>query len=122
MKAFREAGGGDKPVQAGMKVSWDNDADAALTTAHRLWGNDALPGQSAQTLPRPKDFAALMSLVTPEQVAEAVVCGPDPDAHVARVRKYLDADIDEVYVQQIGPDKDGFFAAWERDVLPQVRG
>ncbi|ORV64967.1 LLM class F420-dependent oxidoreductase [Mycobacterium europaeum] len=122
VKAFREAGGGDKPVQAGMKVSWDNDADAALTTAHRLWGNDALPGQSAQTLPRPKDFAALMSLVTPEQVAEAVVCGPDPDAHVARVRKYLDADIDEVYVQQIGPDKDGFFAAWERDVLPQVRG
>lgn len=122
VKAFREAGGGDKPVQAGMKVSWDNDADAALTTAHRLWGNDALPGQSAQILPRPKDFAALMSLVTPEQVAEAVVCGPDPDAHVARVRKYLDADIDEVYVQQIGPDKDGFFAAWERDVLPQVRG
>ncbi|WP_322859849.1 LLM class F420-dependent oxidoreductase [Mycobacterium europaeum] len=122
VKAFREAGGGDKPVQAGMKVSWDNDADAALTTAHRLWGNDALPGQSAQILPRPKDFAALMSLVTPEQVAEAVVCGPDPDAHVARVRKYLDADIDEVYVQQIGPDKDGFFAVWERDVLPQVRG
>lgn len=122
VKAFREAGGGDKPVQAGMKVSWDNDADAALTTAHRLWGNDALPGQSAQILPRPKDFAALMSLVTPEQVAEAVVCGPDPDAHVARVRKYLDADIDEVYVQQIGPDKDAFFAAWERDVLPQVRG
>ncbi|BBZ74184.1 hypothetical protein MPRS_52770 [Mycobacterium paraseoulense] len=86
-----------------------------------MWANDALPGQSAQTLPRPKDFAALMSLVTPEQVAETITCGPDPEKHVARVRTYLDADIDEVHVQQIGPDMDGFFAAWERDVLPQLR-
>jgi hypothetical protein len=37
------------------------------------------------------------------------------------VRSYLDADIDEVYVQQIGPDVDGFFASWHRDVLPQLR-
>jgi hypothetical protein len=38
------------------------------------------------------------------------------------VRSYLDADIDEVYVQQIGPDLDGFFSTWTRDVLPQLRG
>jgi rhodanese-related sulfurtransferase len=39
-----------------------------------------------------------------------------------QVRKYVDAGIDEVYVQQIGLDMDGFFAAWERDVMPAVRG
>jgi G6PDH family F420-dependent oxidoreductase len=122
VKTFRDAGGGDKPVQAGTKVCWDTDAGAALKTAHRLWGNEGLPGQSSQILPRPKDFAELMSLVPPETVGESVTCGPDPDKHIAQVRKYIDADIDEVYVQQIGPDMDGFFAAWERDVLPQVRG
>jgi hypothetical protein len=62
-----------------------------------------------------------MSLVTPEQVAESITCGPDSDKHAAQVRKYLDADIDELYVQQIGPDKEGFFATYERDVLPQLR-
>jgi len=31
-----------------------------------------------------------------------------PDKHAAQLRKYIDADIDEVYVQQIGPDMDGF--------------
>lgn len=25
------------------------------------------------------------------------------------------------YVQQIGPDMDGFFDAWERDVLPEFQ-
>jgi G6PDH family F420-dependent oxidoreductase len=122
VKQFRDAGGGDKPVQGGTKVCWDRDPDAALKTAHRLWGNEGLPGQTSQLLPRPKDFAALMSLVPPETVAESVACGPDPEKHIAQVRKYVDADIDEVYVQQIGPDMDGFFGAWERDVLPQVRG
>jgi hypothetical protein len=37
------------------------------------------------------------------------------------VRTYLDADVDEVYVQQVGLDMDGFFTSWERDVLPQLR-
>ena len=122
VKTFRDAGGGDKPVQAGTKVSWDVDAEAALREAHRLWANEKLPGQLAQTLPRPKDFADAMTLVAPEAVAESIACGPDPDRHAAQVAAYLDAGIDEVYVQQIGPDMDGFFAAWEKEVLPRLRG
>jgi G6PDH family F420-dependent oxidoreductase len=119
---FRSSGGGDKPVQAGTKVNWGRDAEAALAEAHRLWGNEGLPGQLAQTLPRPQDFADAMSLVPPEAIAESVTCGPDPDAHVAQLREYVDAGADEVYVQQIGPDFDGFFSTWEKDVLPALRG
>ncbi len=62
-----------------------------------------------------------MTLVPRETVAESVACGPEPDKHIAQVRKYLDAGIDEVYVQQIGPDMDGFLSTWQKDVLPQVR-
>jgi G6PDH family F420-dependent oxidoreductase len=102
VKRFRSCGGGDKPVQAGTKVTWDRDADTALDIAHRLWGNEGLPGQSAQILPRPQDFAALQGLVPKDDIGESVACGSDPDKHAAQVRSYLDADIDEVYVQQIG--------------------
>lgn len=121
VKTFRDSGGGDKPVQAGTKVSWDRDADAGLDAAHRLWANEALPGQLAQTLPRPRDFMDAATLVPRDMVAESVACGPDPDAHAAQVRQYLDAGVDEVYVQQIGPDLDGFFTSWQQDVLPQFR-
>ena len=109
------------PVQAGTKVNWDRDADEALATAHRLWGNEGLPGQSSQILPRPKDFAALATLVPKEAVGESVACGPDADIHISQVRQYVEADVDEVYVQQIGPDLDGFFQCWQNDVLPQFR-
>jgi G6PDH family F420-dependent oxidoreductase len=121
VKTFRKSGGGDKPVQAGTKVNWDRDADAALDLVHRLWGNEQLPGRLAQTLPSPKDFSAAASLVPREKVAESVTCGADSDKHAAQVRRYVDADVDEVYVQQVGPDMEGFFAAWEKKVLPQLR-
>lgn len=121
IKTFRDAGGGEKPVQAGTKVSWDRDPDKGLEIAHRLWGNESLPGQLSQILPRPKDFAAAMQLVPKDDVAESVTSGPDADKHAAQLRKYLDAGVDEVYVQQIGPDMDGFFEAWQRDVLPQLK-
>ena len=121
VKAFRENGGGDKPVQAGTKVSWDRDADRGLKEAHRLWANESLPGQLAQILPRPKDFESASTLVPPDKVAESVACGPDSDKHAAQLRQYFEAGIDEVYVQQIGPDMDGFFAAYEKEVLPQLR-
>jgi G6PDH family F420-dependent oxidoreductase len=121
VRAFREAGGGDKPVQAGMKVCWDADAEAALDQAHGLWANDALPGQLAQILPRPEDFEAATTFVPREDVGKAVVCGDDPTAHAERVRQYVDAGIDEIYVQQVGSDHDGFFRGWREHVLPEFR-
>jgi G6PDH family F420-dependent oxidoreductase len=121
VKTLRNSGGVDKPVQAGTKVNWDRDADAALHLVHRLWGNEQLPGRLAQTLPSPKEFSAAASLVPRAKVAESVTCGPDSDKHADQVRRYLDADVDEVYVQQVGPDLEEFFAAWEKEVLPQLR-
>lgn len=78
VKQFREAGGGDKPVQGGTKVCWDADADAALKTTHRLWGNEGLLGQTSQILLRPKDFAAPMPLVPRTPSPRASPAGPTP--------------------------------------------
>jgi G6PDH family F420-dependent oxidoreductase len=121
IKTFRDSGGGSKSVQTGTKVNWGSDAAAALAEAHRVWGNEALPGQLAQTLPRPQDFQDAMSLVPEGLIAEAMTCGPDVDQHVTQLREFVDAGADEVYVQQIGPDFDGFFTAYEKDVLPALR-
>jgi G6PDH family F420-dependent oxidoreductase len=118
---FRDSGGGSKPVQGGFKVCWGPDEQQAVQTAHRLWANEQLPGELAQILPTPAHFEQASSLVTPEMVGEAVVCGPDADRHVQQVKSYLDAGYDEVFVQQIGPDQEGFFRFWSQEVLPKLR-
>jgi hypothetical protein len=62
-----------------------------------------------------------MSLVDREASRGHFATGPDPDRHIEALHPYLDAGADELYIQQIGPDLDGFFAAYEKEVLPSLR-
>jgi G6PDH family F420-dependent oxidoreductase len=116
---FRDAGGAGKPVQAGTKVCYGADEAEAVKTVHRIWPNEALPGELAQVLPTPEHFMQACELVTEEMIAESVPCGPDIDRHIAAVREYADAGVDELYIQQIGDEQEAFFEAYARDVLPR---
>jgi G6PDH family F420-dependent oxidoreductase len=116
---FRAGGGEGKPVQAGTKVCYGADEAEARKTAHRLWPNEALPGELAQVLPTPEHFEQACELVTEEMVADAVPCGPDLEKHLAAFGEYADAGVDELYVQQIGAGHEEFFDAYAREVLPR---
>ncbi|MEU5837097.1 TIGR03557 family F420-dependent LLM class oxidoreductase [Streptomyces diacarni] len=119
---YRDAGGGQRTVQGGMKVCWAPTERDGLDQAHRLWANELLPGQVPSTLTRQKDFAAAASLVSRDAVADQMVCGPDTEQHRARVRSYVDAGFDEVYVQQIGSRHEEFFRVYADEVLPAFHG
>jgi G6PDH family F420-dependent oxidoreductase len=109
--------GGKGPVHAGTKVCFMADEDEARRTAHRLWPNEALPGELAQVLPTPAHFEQACELVKPEMLATPT--GPDLDAHAESLQQYADAGVDELYVQQIGPEQDPFFTDWAKEILPR---
>jgi G6PDH family F420-dependent oxidoreductase len=113
---YRSAGG-TGPVHAGTKVCYMDDAEAAMETVLRLWPNEGLPGELAQVLPTPAHFEQACELVTAEHIATPV--GPDLDAHVESLQQYADAGVDELFVQQIGPEQDPFFTTWADKVLPR---
>jgi G6PDH family F420-dependent oxidoreductase len=119
---FRAAvAGNGHVVQGGLKVCWDEDDARARQTVHRLWPNEALPGELAQVLPTPEHFEQASELVTEEMLAEQVPCGADIERHVEAMKVYEEAGFDELYVNQIGPEQDAFFAAYRKHVLPRVR-
>jgi G6PDH family F420-dependent oxidoreductase len=112
-------GGGKGPVQAGTKVCFGPDEQERVQAAHRLWPNEALPGELAQVLPNPAHFEQAGELVTEEMIAEAVPCGPDLDRHLETFAEFEWAGVDELFVQQIGGNHDEFFAAYAEHVLPR---
>jgi G6PDH family F420-dependent oxidoreductase len=111
--------GGKGPVYAGTKVCYLPSEDEARETVLRLWPNEGLPGELAQILPTPTHFEQACELVTAEQIVTPV--GPDIDQHIESLREYQQAGVDELFVQQIGPAKDGFFAEWAPRVLEAFR-
>jgi G6PDH family F420-dependent oxidoreductase len=119
VRLYRDSGGGDRPVQGGLKVCWGRDAGPARKTMHRLWPNDSIPGESAQLLPLPRHFAQLSELVSEDMISAP--CGPSADDHIKGIRAYVDAGFDEVYIGQVGSEHAGFFEFYAGQVLPRLR-
>ena len=116
-----ESHGGEGPRYGMIHVCWGPDEGEAVKTAHRQWVNAAIGGELGQELPLPAHFEQAAQTVRPEDVAERVVCGPDPERHRAEIRKYADAGFDHVYVHQVGPDQEGFFRFYADEVLPKLQ-
>jgi hypothetical protein len=74
--------------------------------------NDHPPGELAQVLPTPRHFEQASTLVTRDQVAEAVPCGPDIGRYVDTITEHVAAGYEEIYIGQIGPNQDAFFEFW----------
>jgi G6PDH family F420-dependent oxidoreductase len=114
---FRHHGGGQKPVQAGTKICVADSAPAALDTVARLWPNEALPGELAQVLPTPAHFEQACQLVRADMLAESTPHGPGLDQYIDHFQAFVDAGVDELFVQQIGADQEAFFDGPCRELL-----
>jgi hypothetical protein len=59
-------------------------------------------------------------VLSEDDVAEKITCGPDPERHLDVIRTYSDAGYDRVWVHQIGPDQEGFFEFYAQEILPKI--
>ena len=118
--AYTKAGG-QGPRYGQLTVCWAATERQARRTALEWWPNAGLQGPLSQELPLPSHFEEAVAMVTEDDVAESVVCGPDLDAHLEGIEAFATAGFDHVYVHQVGPDQAGFLDFYARDVLPEAR-
>jgi len=120
LRAFDRAGGAGKPRYGELTVCWARDERAARQTAREWWPTAAMRSALSWELPLPSHFEAVAELVTEEAVAREIVCGPDADRHLEAIGTYARTGYDHVCIHQVGPDQEGFFAFYEREVLPRL--
>jgi G6PDH family F420-dependent oxidoreductase len=119
---FDAAGGKGKPRVGQLAVCYDRDREAAVGRAHDQFRWFGLGWKVNADLPNPDGFESATQFVTPEQVAEAIACGPDLEQHVEAVRPYIDAGFDEIALVQIGADHQEPFISWaQAELLPALR-
>ncbi|HWQ32018.1 MAG TPA: TIGR03557 family F420-dependent LLM class oxidoreductase [Blastocatellia bacterium] len=117
---FKKAGGKGKPCFAEMTVCYAQDEAQARRTAFECWPNAAIRGELSQVLPVPAHFEQAAQMVTEDDVARVVICGSDPGAHLEKLNEYADAGFHHVWVHQVGPDQEGFFQFYEREIIPKL--
>jgi G6PDH family F420-dependent oxidoreductase len=96
--------GTDARAVGQIPICWDPDEDTAVKRAHEQFRWFGGGWQVNADLPTPAGFAGATQFVRPEDVADAIPCGPDLDAIVEAVGAYWKAGFTDVAVVQIGDD------------------
>jgi len=120
LKSYQSAGGKGARY-AEIALSWARTEAEAVRVAHERFSFGSLGWPVMTDLPTPGSFEAAVSHVRPEDVAEQVACGPDPERHVASVKKYLNAGFDHLVLLGVGPDQAGFLRFWKEELAPRLR-
>ena len=121
MAAFDDAGGAGKPRYGELTVCWAKDEATGRRIAREQWPTSAMESSLSWELPLPAHFEAVAKLVTQDEIAESITCGPDPAKHLAAIRKYTQAGYDHICVHQVGKDQKGFFEFYAHEILPQLK-
>jgi coenzyme F420-dependent glucose-6-phosphate dehydrogenase len=121
VETFRKAGGGDKPRYGQITVCWAESREEAIDTAYKIWPNGGLKGDLSQELRTVKHFENAIEMVSKEDIAESVACGPDPEPYIEQIQEFIEAGYDHIYIHQVGPDQAGFFRFFERELRDQIK-
>jgi coenzyme F420-dependent glucose-6-phosphate dehydrogenase len=120
VRTFREAGGEDKAVYGQLTVCYGPEEEKAKNEALEWWPNTSVPGELGVELAEPEHFEQVAELITVDQVAEKVVCGPDLDAIVEKVGAFVDVGFDHVFLHQVGPRQEEFLEFAKEELLPAI--
>ncbi|ASW54424.1 TIGR03557 family F420-dependent LLM class oxidoreductase [Plantactinospora sp. KBS50] len=119
---FDDAGGAGKPRYGQVAICYGPDERECRRIAHDQFRWSGLGWKVNADLPGPPSFDSATAFVREEDVARAVPCGPDVDAHVAAFKRFVDAGFTHVAVVQIGGNSQPLFLDWARDeFLPRLR-
>lgn len=119
IEKFDQAGGAGKPRYGQLKVCWAEEKDEAERIVYEWWPTAGLPGSLHADLPNPAHFEDAAKLLRKEDVASEVICGPDVNQHLAGIQEMIDAGYEYIYIHQIGPNQDGFFDYYQKNILPE---
>jgi G6PDH family F420-dependent oxidoreductase len=120
ISAYRSAGG-TGPRYAEVPLAWAPTEDAAAEFARKLFRFGITGWKVQAELPNPVNFDAATKLVTAEHMREQFGCGPDVQRHVEVAKDFLDAGYDQLALINAGPDMDGFFDFFGKELGPALR-
>ncbi len=89
--------------------------------AHARWPIAGMQGALLSDLRLPSHFAQAASALTEEEIAQAVICDPEPTRYMAAITQAAAAGYTHVWVHQIGPDQTSFFPFYAHEVLLKFR-
>jgi coenzyme F420-dependent glucose-6-phosphate dehydrogenase len=118
VKAFKKAGGGEKPRYGMVKVCWAYSQEEAKETVKHWWPISTVSGPLHSDLPTPKHFEDVVEAMGEPKIPEDTILGPNPNPYLKAIQALQENGYDYIYLHQIGPDQEGFFKFFKNELMP----
>jgi G6PDH family F420-dependent oxidoreductase len=119
VKEFREGGRGG-PCYAEVSLAFAASEEEGRKMAQERFAFSAFGWAVNSELPTVEGFEAACKFVKPEDLAETIPAGPDPEVHLRAIHKYIVAGFDHIVLLGIGPDQEGFLKFAEKELFPKL--
>jgi G6PDH family F420-dependent oxidoreductase len=116
---YRDAGG-TGPLFGEAPLAWAPTEEAAVQAAHTMNSWSVTGWKVMAELPNPVNFEAATATVREEDIREQFACGPDAERHLEVIGQFTDAGFDHIALMNAGPDQDGFFDFFEKELRPRL--
>lgn len=118
VKAFKKAGGADKPRYGMVKVCWAHSQEEAKETVKYWWPISTVSGPLHSDLPTPKHFEDVVEAMGEPKIPGDTVLGSNPNSYLKAIQTLQESGYDHIYLHQIGPDQEGFFKFFKTELMP----
>lgn len=108
------------PRYAEVTLAYADTEEAALKTLHERFRFGAFEWSVLSEVPSVEGFESASKYVRPEDLKGSAGLGPDPESHLAAIRKYVDAGFDHIVLLGAGPDQAGFIDFFESKLKPRL--
>ncbi len=88
--------------------------------AHERFRFSAFDWSVNSELPTVAGFEAATQPIRPEDLAEKISAGPDPEVHLKPIRAAVEAGFDHIVLTGIGPDQAGFARFFASELKPKL--
>jgi G6PDH family F420-dependent oxidoreductase len=117
--AYKSAGG-TGPRYAEVPLAWAHSEEDGAESARKLFRFGVTGWKVQAELPNPVNFDAATKTVTADHLREQFGCGPDVARHVEVAKQFVDAGFDQLALINAGPDMDGFFDFFAKELNPAL--
>jgi G6PDH family F420-dependent oxidoreductase len=119
-RGFRARGKTDGPCYLEVSLAYARSEAEGLALGRERFRFAALGWSVNSEVPTVAGFEAATRFIQPKDLTEMIAAGPDPERHLAAIRKGLDAGFDHIVLTGVGPDQTGFIDFFERELRPRL--
>jgi coenzyme F420-dependent glucose-6-phosphate dehydrogenase len=119
--AYRNNGGGQKPLILKMHISYHRDEKTARDQAFEQWKTNVLGSALQAELRLPQAFQQAAKYVRPEDVAESVHIITSPEEIARWIHTYADLGFEKIILHNVNLEQEQFIEAFGNQIRPLIQ-